>query len=106
MSSINLSVGDGIAHLNFDAGKANVLNSTSLAALEHALDQVKSEKAVVLSGRPGMFSGGLDLKTLPQLPSEEFKATLRQFGQLCKKLLTYPRPVVCAIPVTPSRAAR
>lgn len=97
MSSINLSVGDGIAHLNFDAGKANVLNSTSLAALEHALDQVKSEKAVVLSGRPGMFSGGLDLKTLPQLPSEEFKATLRQFGQLCKKLLTYPRPVVCAI---------
>ena len=94
---INVTTENAIAHLSFDDGKANVLNSTSLGALESALAEAKAAKAVVLSGRPGTFSGGLDLKTLPSLPPEEFKATLNQFGRLCQTLLTYPRPVVAAV---------
>lgn len=94
---IELTTENAIAHLRFDDGKANVLNSTSLSALENALSEAKAAKAVVISGRPGTFSGGLDLKTLPSLPPEEFKATLNQFARLCQTLLTYPRPVVAAV---------
>lgn len=95
---VNLSIDDnGIAHLHFDDGKANVLNAMSLGALEKALEQAESARALVLSGREGTFSGGLDLKTLPTLPKAEFTATLKQFGGVCRKLLTFPRPVVAAV---------
>lgn len=94
---IQLTIDNAIAHLSFDDGKANVLNSSSLSALENALAEAQAAKAVVLSGRAGMFSGGLDLKTLPALPPEEFKSTLDQFAKLCQTLLTYPRPVVAAV---------
>jgi enoyl-CoA hydratase len=94
---INLSFENDIAHLNFDDGKANVLNAATLTALEEALVEAKAGKAVVFSGREGTFSGGLDLKTLPRLPKEEFQSTLRQFGRFCQNLLTFPRPVVAAV---------
>lgn len=94
---IQLSFNNDIAHLNFDDGKANVLNSASLEALERALEEAKAARAVVLSGREGTFSGGLDLKTLPTLPPQEFRATLGQFTGLCRTLLTFPRPVVAAV---------
>jgi enoyl-CoA hydratase len=94
---INLSFDGGIAHLNFDDGKANVLNAGSLSQLESALEEAKAGKAVVFSGRPGTFSGGLDLKTLPTLPRAEFQSTLMQFSRLCHTLLTFPRPVVAAV---------
>lgn len=94
---VNLTFENDIAHLNFDDGKANVLNAQTLTALEGALDEAKSGRAVVLSGREGTFSGGLDLRTLPTLPKEEFKATMAQFGRFCQTLLTFPRPVVAAV---------
>ena len=94
---IELTFDNDIAHIHFDDGKANVLNSGSLSALEQALEQSKAAKAVVLSGREGTFSGGLDLKTLPTLPVEEFRATMGQFTSLCRALLTFPRPVVAAV---------
>lgn len=94
---IELTFDNDIAHLHFDDGKANVLNSVSLAALEQALEEAKGAKAVVLSGREGTFSGGLDLRTLPTLPPQEFRATLGQFTGLCRTLLTFPRPVVAAV---------
>jgi enoyl-CoA hydratase len=97
MSLVNLSFDSDIAHLNFDDGKANVLNAASLTALEDALAEAKSARAVVFSGREGTFSGGLDLKTLPKLPRDEFQQTLRQFGRFCQSLLTFPRPVVAAV---------
>jgi enoyl-CoA hydratase len=94
---VNLSFENDIARLHFDDGKANVLNSASLTALEEALDSARTAKAVVLSGREGTFSGGLDLKTLPHLPKDQFQGTLHQFGRFCKTLLTFPRPVVAAV---------
>lgn len=83
--------------VNFDDGKANVLNSTSLTALNDALEQSRESKAVLLKGREGCFCGGLDLKTLPKLAPEELKATLTLFGEFCLNLLTFPRPVLAAI---------
>jgi enoyl-CoA hydratase len=94
---VDLRTDNDIAHLVFDDGKANVLNAVTLAALLEGLERASRAKAVVLSGRPGTFSGGLDLKTLPKLPREEFKGTLALFARLCQTLLTYPRPVVAAV---------
>ena len=55
---IDLTFDNDIAHIHFDDGKANVLNSGSLSALEQALEQSKAAKAVVLSGREGRSAEG------------------------------------------------
>ena len=97
MNIVSKSEEDGIVTIQFDDGKANVLNSTSLSALDQALEASRSAKAVLLKGREGCFCGGLDLKTLPSLEPAALNATLKQFADLCVKLLTFPRPIVAAV---------
>ncbi len=97
MSAVNVTLEKDIAHIHFDDGKANVLNAESLAALDEAFTEAQDAKAVVFSGREKMFSGGLDLRTLPTLSEQDFLKTLGQFGRFCSRLLTYPRPVVAAV---------
>lgn len=87
----------GVAQIALDDGKANVLNLHSLGALEQQLGALADCGAVVLSGRRGTFSGGLDLKTLPGLPSDQLRESLELFASVTWKLLTFPRPVVAAV---------
>ncbi|MBI2566147.1 MAG: crotonase/enoyl-CoA hydratase family protein [Candidatus Schekmanbacteria bacterium] len=88
-----------IAWITMDDGKANAINGALLSGVEDALAQAGEEScsAVVLVGRPGFFSAGLDLKTLPVLPRDELLATLAQFTRVSRRLLTFPRPIVAAI---------
>lgn len=85
---------DGLAHVHMDDGKANAINPEFLAAVNNALDAAAEARAVVLTGRPGRFCAGLDLKRLPTLPQAEQVALLTDFGRLTLRLLTFPRPVV------------
>lgn len=95
--AVTLTIEAEIAHLSFDDGKANVLNPDSFKALEQALDKAKASKALIISGREGIFSGGLDLKTLPKLSKEELHSSMQQFKTLCQSLLTYPCPTIAAV---------
>src|ERR1700712_201429 len=53
-----------IATITMDDGKANALSSAMLESLGASLDQAEADGAVViLTGRPGRFSAGFDLKT-------------------------------------------
>ncbi len=83
-----------VAVLGLDDGKANVLTPRMLAALNAALDRAEAERAIVLIlGRPGVFSGGFDLKLLR---SGRFAALrmLRTGFRLSARLLAFPYPVV------------
>lgn len=96
-SAVSITVADGIARITVDDGKANALNGSLLAALDEAIGKAESEHAtIVLTGRTGFFSGGLDLKTLPALETPALKAVLRQFMDVMLRLFTYRRPVVAA----------
>jgi enoyl-CoA hydratase len=53
--------------------------------------------AVVLAGRAGAFSAGLDLKVLPTLGADELRTTLRVFGRTMLRVFTFPIPVVAAL---------
>ena len=57
---------DGVAIVEYDDGKANVLSSAVLAELDGHLDRALDDgaRAFVLAGRPGMFSGGFDLREM------------------------------------------
>jgi enoyl-CoA hydratase len=60
----------GMASITLDDGKVNALGSASLAQLNEDLDHALSDgsSAVIISGRPGMFSAGFDLKEVRSNP--------------------------------------
>jgi Delta3-Delta2-enoyl-CoA isomerase len=68
-------------------------------ALNAALDQAEAARpiAVVIAGRPGYFSAGLNLKLLPTLPPEEFRRTMVAFGTTMLRVFTFPVPTVAAV---------
>ena len=94
---VTFTLTDNVAVLAMDDGKANVLNGPSLASLEAALDQAEPASAIVLTGRAGFFTGGLDLKTLPTLPQPELREVLQAFFRVTLRLVSSPVPVVAAV---------
>ena len=85
---------DGIARISLDNGKANALSPDVFAALNNALDRAEQDRAVVvLSGKPGIFSGGYDLKVMTSSP-EAAKALVSVGSSLSRRLLSHPYPIV------------
>lgn len=85
-----------IATLTIDDGKANVMSSRMLAALNDALDRAERDEAVVLlQGREGMFSAGYDMAMFGR-GAGEIVSTIKAGGQLVERLLGFPRPVIAA----------
>jgi enoyl-CoA hydratase len=87
---------DGIGWIHMDDGKVNAVNGPLLDQLNTALDQAEGDEvsAVVLAGRLGYFSAGLDLKTLPTLEPAELRRVLLLFGTTTIRLASFPRPIV------------
>jgi enoyl-CoA hydratase len=98
--SITWTIADGLAVVTLDDGKVNAMSRPWFEALGAVLDRVEQSdaKAVVITGRPGMFSAGLNLKVLPTLPPEELRATLLAFGRTFLRVFTFPRPTIAEIP--------
>ena len=70
------------------------------AAHDGALDEVASRetiRAVVLSGQPGMFSAGLDVRELAQATRDDVRTFLTDFVGLQTLLAFSPIPVIAAI---------
>ena len=93
---VSYRLGDGIATVTMDDGKANVMSLRMLQALNGALDRAEADLAtVVLTGRPGMFSGGFDLAVFKTDPQALF-AMLEAGARLTERALVFPRPIVAA----------
>lgn len=85
--------------VSLDDGKANALLVPEFEGLEGALDAVEHSNAlaVVLTGRPGFFSAGLNLKALGTLSLDEKKKLVQAMGRAVLKLFLFPKPVVAAV---------
>ena len=54
-----------VSIITLDDGKANVFSLTMSQRIENLLDEVPEDKgALLLIGKPGMFSAGFDLKVM------------------------------------------
>ena len=89
---------DGIAEITLDDGKVNAMHRAFFDGLNAALDRAAGDgsRALVLTGRPGYLSAGLNIKLLPTLPPDELRPTLVGFGQTLLRLWTYELPTVAA----------
>jgi enoyl-CoA hydratase len=100
MKRLHMDKRDGLAWIALDDGKANAIQEELLSQLDVALDTAERDpdlSAVVLAGRDGFFSAGMDLKLLPTLPTPELHKTLTHLARTTTRLFCFPKPVVAAI---------
>jgi 3,2-trans-enoyl-CoA isomerase len=90
---------DAIVELRLARPPVNALDSDLVRRLRTAVESAPAQGArgLLLSGRPGMFSAGLDVPALLQLKREELVAFWQEFFGLCAALASSPIPVVAAI---------
>jgi enoyl-CoA hydratase len=96
---VSIASDGDVAVVGIDRPPANALDPELLEqGLEAAREVERLEpRAVVLHGRPGFFSAGLDLKVTPTLDADGQRALVRGVNELFIAWYGLPRPVVCAV---------
>ena len=93
---LNYTREGSVAVLQLDDGKVNCVGHAFVDAVEEGLDRASEEAgAVVVIGRPGVFSAGFDLKEFEKGPEEAAKLRARGAAMLLR-VFTHPQPVVAA----------
>lgn len=96
MSHLTLVINDGVAEITLDDGKVNALSERLLESLLDAIKQAAQEDlALLITGRPGCFSGGYDRKLIAA-GGPACDAMRAAGDRLTLALLDYPAPVVIA----------
>ena len=95
---ISYHLEDGVATLTLSNGKVNAISPDVVAAFNAALDQAEKDRAVVIiTGQPGILSGGYDLKVMTAGPKEAV-SLVTAGSTLARRLLSHPFPVIVACP--------
>ena len=95
---ISYHLEDGIATLTLSNGKVNAISPDVIAAFNAALDQAVTDRAIVIiTGQPGILSGGYDLKVMTSGPKEAV-SLVTAGSTLARRLLAHPFPVIVACP--------
>lgn len=88
-----------VVELRLDRPPVNALSLELIAALDGALKEAVEDGAgaIVLSGREGVFSAGLDLPSLLELDRDGIARAWRTFYSVFDRLATSPAPVAAAL---------
>jgi enoyl-CoA hydratase len=99
MGHVSIAAHGDIALVTADRPPANAMDPGLLADVLAAAERLAASEpaAVVLTGRPGFFSAGADLKLVPTLDAEGQRAMVDGINRMCIAWYGFPRPVVCAV---------
>jgi enoyl-CoA hydratase/carnithine racemase len=88
-----------VAVVHLDRPPANAMDPTLVEAGTKLLEKLAAEDpgAVVITGLPGFFSAGLDLKVAPTLSPEDGRAFVNGVNRVFAAAYRYPGPLVCAV---------
>jgi enoyl-CoA hydratase/carnithine racemase len=89
----------GVALVRIDRPPANAMDLELLEEGARLVDELASSDpgAVVITGRDGFFSAGVDLKVAPQLDADGQRAMVTGINRLFGRWYGFPRPLVCAV---------
>lgn len=96
---LHIQFHDVVAEIRMDRPPANALNRELVEQLLAGLETARMDgaRAIVLTGRPGMFSGGLDVPELLALDRRHIEAFWGLFFNLTRQLAASPVPVIAAV---------
>ena len=87
---------ENYALLTIANGKANAISHEVIDGLNSGLDRaLEEDRVVILTGQPGIFSAGFDLKVMTQSP-ESAKELVMKGSQLSLRMLSFPKPIIVA----------
>ena len=93
---ISYQLDDGIATLTLSNGKVNAISPDVIAAFNAALDRAEQDRAVVIiTGQPGILSGGYDLKVMTSSPENAINLVAAG-STLARRMLSHPFPIIVA----------
>jgi len=94
--SVQSEMCEGVALAALDDGKANAIGFDVVAALHAHLDLAEREAApTLITGRPGMLSGGFDLAVMRGGPDDVHRLVTAG-AELFVRFLEFPHPIVVA----------
>ncbi|WXL24035.1 crotonase/enoyl-CoA hydratase family protein [Ectopseudomonas mendocina] len=95
---ISYQLDNGIATLTLSNGKVNAISPDVVAALNAALDRAEQDRAIVIiTGQPGILSGGYDLKVMTSSPENAINL-VASGSTLSRRMLSHPFPIIVACP--------
>ena len=89
---------NGIATLTLNNGKVNAFSPQLIDDFNAALDRAEQDKAIVIvTGQPGILSGGYDLKVMTSSPQNAIDLVAKG-STLARRMLAHPYPIIMACP--------
>ncbi|MCS6898416.1 MAG: crotonase/enoyl-CoA hydratase family protein [Myxococcales bacterium] len=96
MTVTDYILSDKTAIIRMDDGKANALSYAMMDEVEAALNRAEQEaSAVVITGRPGRFCAGFDLREMTK-GADSARALVTRGADFLLRLYLFPKPLVVA----------
>lgn len=100
MKTLTLEKRKDYVIIQINNGKVNAIDTALLEDLKAAFDELEKEdevKGAILSGRPHVFSAGLDIVHLTSISEKELTAFWEKYMYAMQAMLSFSKPLVCAI---------
>ncbi|MFY9242894.1 MAG: crotonase/enoyl-CoA hydratase family protein [Polaribacter sp.] len=87
---------ENYAIITINNGKANAISHEVIEGLNKSLDKaIEEDKVVILTGTPGILSGGFDLKVMKESPISALELVTKG-SRLSLRMLSFPKPIIVA----------
>src|SRR5699024_3337504 len=95
----NIDHANGIVEIRLDRPPVNALNPALVAELDDAVARAIQDdaRALVISGREGLFSAGLDVPELLTLDEQGMRDFWQAFYSLLERIARSPVPIASAL---------
>ncbi len=98
--TLEIEIKDDYALVQLTNGKVNAINTPLLLDLKKvfdALDKDENIKGAILTGRPHVFSAGLDVVSLATMDEKGHLNFWESYMYAAQSLVNFSKPLVCAI---------
>ncbi len=100
METLKITIQDSVAIIALDRGKSNAMNEKMLDELKKIIVSIEQDAnifGVILTGKHGFFTAGLDLIELYGYDEAQMKVFWAKFLDLVKMLTSFKKPLISAI---------
>lgn len=100
MNAIKVNIKDKVAVIQLDRGRSNAINSEMVAELRQMIQNIEKDDNIaglILTGKEGFFSAGLDLIELYGYDEQQIRQFWKDFLNLVTLMVGFRKPMVSAI---------
>lgn len=100
MTTFQLTINESLATITLDRGRSNAINHQMVKELITCIQTLEHDTNVgglIITGKPGFFSSGIDLIEAYEYDKEQSRALWTDFLLLQRVLVAFKKPIIAAI---------